>query len=133
MKTDFKTWDQYTREAEVPPFELPVSAEETLTFECPSGTALLRVMQGLRSGDLELILRAVVGEQWQRVEELLGNAGHKAFPALVEDMMAHFDMYDDVALVSPDGGKRTARRPTEIKRLLDIGYRPVGEGRASRG
>lgn len=129
----FKAWDQYATEAEVPPFELPVSDEETLVFECPSGTALLRVSQGMRSGDLELILRAVVGEQWERVEQLLGGAGHKAFPALVEDMMAHFDMYEDVALVSPDGGKRTARRPTEIRRLLAIGYRPVGEDRASRG
>lgn len=131
--TNFKAWDQYATEAEVEPFRLPVSDEETLVFECPSGTALLRVSQGMRSGDLELILRAVVGEQWERVEQLLGSAGHKAFPALVEDMMAHFDMYEDVALVSPDGGKRTARRPTEIRRLLAIGYRPVGEDRASRG
>lgn len=133
MKTEFKSWDQYTREAQVPPFELPVSDEETLVFECPSGTALLRVSQGLRNGDIELILRAVVGDQWERVEELLGAAGHKAFPALVEDMMAHFELYEDVPMVSPDGGKRTARRPSEIKRLLAIGYRPVGEEIASRG
>lgn len=132
-KSEFKTWDQYAQEAQVPPFQLRVSADETLSFECPSGTALLRISQGLRQGDLELILRAVVGDQWERVEELLSSAGHKAFPALVEDMMAHFELYEDVPMVSPDGGKRTARRPSEIRRLLAIGYMPVGEARASRG
>lgn len=133
MSKEFKTWDQYAGEAEVPPFELPIGADETLIFECPTGVGLMRISQGIRTGDLELILRAITGDQWDRIENLLGTAGHKVLANLVEDMLDHFDLYEDVTLVSPDGGKRKARRPREIQRLLDLGYRPAGEARASRG
>jgi hypothetical protein len=124
---EFKTWDQYTEEAAIAPFRLVISETETLVFEAPSGTALIRIMHGLRAGDLEAILVALVGEQWQRVEELLGQAGHKALPALVEDMMEHFDLYEPVTLIGPGGGKVTRSRPRDIQRLLEQGYRPAGE------
>lgn len=127
----FKKWDQYAAEAAVEPFQLPVSEDETLLFEVPSGVAIMRIAQGLRSGDLELILRSVVGDQWPRVQELLGGVGHKALPSLVEDMLDHFELYEDVALVGPGGGKVTARRPREIQALVSQGYRPAGEALSS--
>ena len=127
----FKTWDQYVDEARVEPFRLPVSDEETLIVEAPSGVALMRIMQGMRSGDLELILRALTGEQWDRINELLAGASHKALPSLTEDMLDHFDLYEPVTLVGPGGGKVTAKRPREINALINQGYRPAGEAPAS--
>lgn len=127
----FKTWDEYAEEAAGEPFQLPVSKDETLSFDMPSGTALIRIMQGLRAGDLELILRSVVGEDWPRVEELLSKAGHKALPWLVEDMLDHFDLYEKVVLVGPGGGRVTRKRPREIRAMIEQGYRPVGEAPAS--
>jgi len=123
----FKHWDQYTEEAKIASFDLKVSDDETLVFEAPSGAALIQIMRGLRNGDLEVILANLAGDQWDRLLELFGDAGHKVMPALTEDLMDHFELYEDVTLVGPGGGKVTRRRPTEIKRMIDQGYRPVGE------
>lgn len=131
MAKTFKTWDQYAEEAAGEPFVLRVSEDETLEFEMPSGTALIRIMQGLRTGDLELTLHAIAGEQWPRVEELLSKAGHKALPNLVEDMLDHFDLYEPVTLIGPGGGKVTRKRPRDIQMLINQGYRPAGEAPAS--
>ena len=125
------TWDKYVKEAEIDPFPLVVSDKETLVFECPDGVALMRVMQGLRSGDLELILTNIAGENWPRLRELFGKAGHKALPAITEDLMDHFDLYEDVRLTGPGGGTVTAKRPTEINALLRQGYTLPGEAHAS--
>lgn len=126
-----KKWNDYVEEARIPAFELEVSDEETLQFEAPTGVALLRITRGMRTGDLELILHALVGEGWPRVEELLGTASHKALPALVEDMMDHFDLYEPVTLSGPSGGTVTKKRPREIQALINQGYRPLGEAPAS--
>jgi triosephosphate isomerase len=88
-------------------------------------------MRGLREGDLELILASLTGDQWERLQELLGGVGHKAMPKLTEDLMDHFDLYEPVTLIGAGGGKVTRKRPTEIQALLNQGYRPVGEA-ASR-
>ena len=130
-KQTFKTWDQYAQEAAGEPFQLVISKDETLEFEMPSGTALIRIMQGIRSGDLELILRSVVGDNWPRVETLLAKAGHKALPMLVEDMLDYFDLYEEVTLVGPGGGHVKRKRPREIQAMIEQGYRPLGEGPAS--
>jgi|SRR5690625_1332284 len=130
-KTSEYTWDNYVEEAKGEPFRLKVDEETTLVFEMPTATALLRVMQGIRSGDLELILRNIVGEDWPEVEKLLNRAGHKALPRLVEDMLDHFDLYEEVTLVGPGGGKVKRKRPREIQAMLEQGYRPLGEAPAS--
>ena len=122
-----KRWDQYVDEARVEPFRLPISDDETLVFENPSGAALVQIMRGLRTGDLELILSSLAGEQWERLQELFGSAGHKALPALTEDLMDHFDLYEPVTMVGPGGGKVTRKRPREIQTLINQGYRPLGE------
>lgn len=133
MSKQFKTWDQYRDEAAGEPFKLPINSEETLEFPMPSGTALIRIMQGLRIGDLELILRSVVGDDWPRIEDLLSKAGHKALPSLVEDMLDHFDLYEPVTLIGPGGGKVVKKKPREIQALFNQGYRPAGEAPASSG
>lgn len=131
-KQQFRTWDQYAEEARIEPFRLVISDDETLVFEAPSGAALMQIMRGLRQGDLQLILVALAGDQWPRLEELFGGVGHKALPALTEDLMDHFELYEPVTLVGPGGGKVTRKRPTEIQALLNQGYQPMGEARASR-
>ena len=125
-----KRWDQYVEEAKVAPFLLPVDDDETLTFENPSGAALVQIMDGLRKGDLELILSALAGDNWPRLQELFGGAGHKAMPLLTEDLMDHFDLYEPVTLVGPGGGKLTRKRPREVQALINQGYRPLGEARS---
>ena len=123
----FKKWDQYVTEAAIEPFKLEVSDDETLVFEAPSGAALIQIMRGLRMGDLELILSSLAGDQWGRLLELFGGAGHKAMSALTEDLMAHFELYEPVDLIGPGGGRVTRRRPTEIQAMIRQGYRPAGE------
>lgn len=122
-----KRWDQYVEEAKVEPFRLRISDDEVLEFTNPSATALIQIMRGLRQGDLEAILVALAGDQWPRLEELFGGTGHAAMPALTEDLMDHFELYEPVTLVGPGGGKVTRKRPTEIQAMLNQGYRPVGE------
>lgn len=130
-KTEFKTWDQYAEEAKLEPFKLVISKDETLVIEAPTGTALMRITQGLRNGDMELVLRALAGEQWDRIAELLSDAGHKALPALLEDLMDHFDLYEKITLIGPGGGKVTRSRPREIQAMINQGYRPAGEAPTS--
>jgi hypothetical protein len=120
-------WDQYVEEARIEPFRLEVSDDETLVIEAPTGVSLMRIMRGLREGDLEAILIGLTGEQWPRLEELMGGVGHKAMPKLTEDLMDHFELYEPVTLIGPGGGKVTRKRPTEIQQLLNQGYRPAGE------
>lgn len=132
MTKNFRTWDEYAEEAKIDPFLLKISDTETLEFAAPTGASLMNIMAGLRAGDLELILSSLAGDSWPRLEELFGGVGHKALPALTEDLMEHFDLYDPVTLIGPGGGKVTRKRPTEIQALLNQGYRPAGEARASR-
>lgn len=130
----FKTWDQYVTEAKVDPFVLQVGKDaDPITIDNPTGARLLRITQGLRTGDLELVLASLCGDAWDQVSALMETAPHGVLPELVEDLMAHFDLYEDVTLVGPGGGKVTARRPREIQGLINRGYRPVGEAEASRG
>ena len=125
------TWDTYVEEAKIEPFRLKVSDDETLVIEAPSGGALVQIMRGLRAGDLELILSSLAGDHWSRLQELFGKAGHKALPAITEDMMEHFDLYEPVTLIGPGGGKVTRKRPREIQAMINQGYRPAGEAPAS--
>jgi len=125
--TGTKHWNQYAEEAAIEPFRLVISDDETLVFENPTGAALVQIMHGLRTGDIELILASLAGDQWGRLQELFGGIGHKALPALTEDLMDHFDLYEPVTLIGPGGGKVTRKRPRDIQTLINQGYRPAGE------
>lgn len=127
MTQQFKTWDQYAKEAEQAPFELPVSEDETIIVPAPSGAALLQWARAYRSGDIEAMLITLCGEQWKRVEQLVARAGLKAMENLITDMMLFFDLAEDVNLVGQGGGKVTERDPRKIKVMLKQGYRVEGE------
>lgn len=125
------SWDDYAEEAAGEPFRLRKPDGEVVEFEMPSGTAIMRIQQGFRAGDAEAMLRGLVGDNWHVLEELLAKTGHKALRSIVDDMMAHFDLYDEVTLVGPGGGRVKVSRPTEINALIEQGYRPLGEHQAS--
>ena len=131
MSTTFQSFDEFAQEADGAPYEIPVTKEETIIIKYPDGNALIHIMQGLRDSDILMILSSLTGDQWPRVEELFGSIGHTALPKLTEKMMDHFDLYEPVTLVGPGGGKVTRKRPTDIQALVNQGYRPMGEARAS--
>lgn len=131
MKDNFRTWDSFVDEAAVEPYQMKVSDDETITIECPTGVGLLRMAQGLRSGDMQVMLMGLTGESWPRVEQLLARAPHGVLTALTEELMEYFGFYEPITLVGPSGGKVTERVPRKIQALVRMGYVPQGEARAS--
>lgn len=123
----FKTWDQYTAEAKHDAFELPVSEDETIVIEAPTGASLIQWARAYRHNDIEAMLLTLCGEQWPRVEQLLAKAGHAAMENLITDMMIFFDLAEPVVLIGPGGGKVTEKDPRKIRAMLKQGYRPEGE------
>lgn len=120
-------WDDYAREAAVSDFVLRVSDDEVIRVENPTGVQIMRLGQAMRVGDLDAMLLALTGEAHVQITALLGKVGHKALPKLIEDLMDHFGLYEDVELRGPSGGVVTERRPDKIRALLRSGYKPLGE------
>ena len=127
-----KVWDTYVAEADAPDFILKVDADTTIRVTNPTGQRVIRLAQAQRAGDLEAVLVALCGDVYPDVSRLLAKAGHKALPKLVEDLMAHFDMYETFELEGPGGGTVKASRPTELQGLLNMGYRVKGGAGAPR-
>lgn len=127
MTQQFKTWDQYAAEAKHAPFQLPVSADETLLIEAPTGATVIQWARAYRSGDVEAMLIVLCGDAWARIEQLLAKAGHTAMENLITDMMLFFDLAEDVTLVGPGGGKVKERDPRKLRAMIAQGYRSEGE------
>lgn len=123
----FKSWDQYVEEAKHDSFQLPVSKDETLVIEAPTGASLIQWARAYRSNDIEAMLLTLCGEQWPRVEQLLAKAGHTAMENLITDMMLFFDLAEPITLIGPGGGKVKEKDPRKIRLMLNQGYRPEGE------
>jgi hypothetical protein len=126
-------WDEYVEEADLPDFVITdKEGEELLRVKNPSGVQLMRISQGVRSGDLAMMLLGLTGGANEAAMKLLSTAGHKALPKLVEDLMEWFGLYDEIELVGPGGGVVRESRPTKIMQLIKMGYTPKGEAPASR-
>lgn len=123
----FKRWDQYAAEAAHDPFQLPVSEDETIIIEAPTGASLIQWARAYRAQDMEAMLITMCGDQWPRIEKLLASAGHTAMENLITDMMMFFDLAEDITLVGPGGGKVTEKDPRKIRLMMKQGYRPEGE------
>lgn len=91
-KLQFKTWDQYVAEAAHPPFELVVSADETLLFPCPDGAATRNIEIARRTGEFDLMVNATFGEHVDRVLELTAGAPGGVMRELVMDVLEHFEL-----------------------------------------
>ena len=127
MTKQFKTWDQYSAEAKLAPFEIPVSEEETIIIEPVTGAGMIQFARAFRTGDLEAMLIVMCGEKWKRVEALVATAGPEAMNNLMTDMMLHFDLADEVVLVAQGGGERTEKDPRKIRAMINQGWRVKGE------
>lgn len=114
-------WDDYTAEAEAPDFVL-TTADGEIRITNPTGARVVRLAQAMQRGDMDAMLLALTGDAYPEVNKLLATSGHKALPRLLEDLQQHFDMYDDVELVSPDGVTVKATTPKRIRELLALGY-----------
>ena len=130
MATEFKTWGDYVKEAEKPPFELQVSEDETLSFTAPSGAAMIQIGRAARAGDTAAVLELLSGDNWARVKDLIAGAGFEAMFALAIDLQIHFGLADEYLLVSPDGDKRLVDDPREVRSLMRKGWSVSGEARA---
>lgn len=122
-----KRWDDYVAEAEVPPFQLVVSDEETLEIACPDGEALLKVARAGREGDHLAVLEIITGEQWNRVSELVSKAPYQVMLDLSVDLQVHFGMTDEYQMVNPSGGKKTVSDPRLVRKMRKNGWKVVGE------
>lgn len=130
----FKTWDQLKEESRIDPYELPVSDDEVLEIQAPSGDDVMRIAEGERNGDPDVVLRFLLGDQYARMRELLKDkdASYKIMQNLIEEVSDHFELYPVRHLEGPSGGHKTATRPSEINKLIGRGYTLMGEGLASR-
>lgn len=90
----FKTWDEYVEEATtgVEPFRLPVSAEEELEIECPTGDDLVAVGEAQRTQDMAALAVAVFGDHAGRILQLAGPRPFTIINRLVNDVMAHYNL-----------------------------------------
>lgn len=125
----FKSFDQYVDEADIEPFVLPISDDETLTFPIPSGTALLRFTEAYRAGDTIAVLWALCGDQWPRLEELLSDKPFTVMNKIMNDLVTHFKLVPNVEmeLRGPGGGKILESNPEKIAQLQRAGFTLVGE------
>lgn len=122
------TWDTFAAEAARPDYVLGMpDGAAPLHITNPTAVQVFRIGRAVRDGDDEAIVINLCGDSYARLLPLLAKTGNKAVPAFIEVLMEHFDMYEDVELVGPGGGKVTKRKPTEIQRLLRIGYKVSGE------
>lgn len=126
-KSNFKSFDQYVKEAEIAPFELPIDKEKTIIVDAPTGHRLIKFQNAWREGDLEASLWALTGDAWNELEPLIGGAPHKVMQDLTTDMAVHFDLTDEYTLSGPSGGTITEKDPRKIKALQNKGYKIVGE------
>jgi len=122
-------FDKYVEEAEVEDFVITLKDGDDIHITNPGYDRLERYAQGVRSGDLELVFGSLCGDAFLAVKAALAKkkAGQKAIPAIMEDILDHFEMYDEIELVGPGGGVVTEKRPTKIRALIGLGYRPKGE------
>jgi len=130
---EFKTWDDYVSEAAHEPYVIPVNKTKKVVIPAPTSAQVTQFNRAARAGDPEAMLIAVCGEAWPKVEELVNKVNHKVAENLLADLSMYFDLTEEVTLVGPSatpdkpGPIRTTRDPREIGKLLNQGYRPMGE------
>lgn len=125
--TEAYTWERYAQEAGVEPFTLRGTPVGDISITNPSGAQLIAINEALARGDVAGVLRGICGDAYADMMEVFGSIGHKALPKITEDLMDHFDLYEEYRLKGPGGGVVRAKRPTEIRRLLQMGYEIQGE------
>lgn len=120
-------FDKIQTEAEIEDVTINAKDAEPIVLKAPDGLGLMRLAEAYRQGDEAAMLMAVCGDKYKAVEALLPRASHLALPALVEQLLDKFKLYQDFDFVGPGGGTVTERIPSKIKNLQRLGYKPLGE------
>jgi len=105
---EYKTWDTYVTEAQVEPYPLKVSADETLVIECPTGADIKSYALAQRTGNEDLAMVSLFGEHAERVEQLSAGAPHGALRHLVEDVARHFKIVGEAGEPGESSASSTA-------------------------
>ena len=131
------SWDDYVAEAEHEPFLLNYRVPgdddtepeiRTITLGQPNSIQMMRIAEGVRNGDAEAIMVGLCGDAWPEVYELLSrpNVGFSALLRLEKDLLAWFQLNDEVELRGPGGGTRRVSDPQEVQKLLRLGWVSTG-------
>lgn len=108
MNTTPRSWDAYVEEATQAPFLLQVSEDRIIEVHAPTGGQIMYAQRHASEGDVELQLRAVVGDAAEELMPLLETAPAGVIARLLEDIIDHFDLADEA--------KQAARMPQDYKR-----------------
>lgn len=125
------SWDAYVGEAKREPFILTYregGETRSITIPQPNSIQVMRIGKAVRDGDAEAIMVGLCGDSWPDVYDLLKKpgVGFQAMLRLEKDLMAHFDMNDEVELRGPGGGTKRVSDPQEVQRLLGMGWVSTG-------
>lgn len=97
----FKTWDSYVKEAELPQFELPVDDDTTYYIDAPTGGQVIEAQRLAAVGDLEAQLRVICGDAADDILPLIKSAPAGAMKEFLTDVMEHFGYSAGEAPTSP--------------------------------
>ena len=82
-------FDEYLAEAQPVPFKLRVSKDDVIEIPYPTGEQLLTVDEARTA---RAVLRALCGDQWERVHALVKDKHAKVMEKLADDLRAHFGL-----------------------------------------
>lgn len=120
-------WDSLVKEAQKDAFQIEVSDTETIDVAPPTGAQSFRLAEAQRAGDLEAAMKAMTGDAWPRVRELILVAPGGVMEELVIAMMVHFGEMTEITLVGPGGGEVVEADPRKIQNLIKAGYEATGK------
>lgn len=88
-----KGWDQYVRDAQREPIELPLPDGEALTIRQPTGGVARRINRALRAGDEDAATRELFGEDGaETLLKLFEDAPGSILGQLTLDVLREFGM-----------------------------------------
>jgi hypothetical protein len=85
-----KFFDQYVEESNVPPFLLPISADETIEVHAPDTDAMRDLREAQLTQDVDLMITSVFGRNAERMAELVDGKNYLVINRIVRDIMRHF-------------------------------------------
>ena len=82
------SYQQYMTEAQIPPFELDLTDDRTVSIPVPDGDTLLAIADNQASP--RRVLQLLAGDHYRAVMEVFGPAPAPVLTALIRDMTGHF-------------------------------------------
>jgi len=93
MAKRLSAWNQYVKDADREPVEIPLDRDNVVTVKMPTSGAIRRLNRAQRVGDEEEALNALLGEdQAKAVWAVAENAPPGALQALIADVLDEFGL-----------------------------------------